>query len=57
MDPAALAGFIREAGLEPTGPESEWRLEASDVIKLKAERSKIELRNLSELEKAARGLE
>ncbi|MFA5593837.1 MAG: hypothetical protein WDA15_00995 [Trueperaceae bacterium] len=57
MDPAALAGSIREAGLEPAGPESEWRLEAADVMKLKAERSKIEQRNLAELAKAARGLE
>lgn len=57
MDPAALAGFIREAGLEPAGPESEWRLEAADVLKLKAERAKLEQRNLAELAKAARGLE
>lgn len=57
MNPAALAGFIREAGLEPAGPESEWRLEAADVMKLKSERSKVAQRNQSELEKAARGLE
>lgn len=57
MDPATLAGFIREAGLEPAGPESEWRLEAADVMRFKAERRKIEQRNVSELEKAARGLE
>ena len=57
MDPAALAGSIREAGLEPAGSESEWRLEAVDVMKLKAERSKIEQRNLAEWAKAARRLE
>ena len=57
MNPADLAGFIREAGLEPEGPEDEWVLEADDVRKLKAERDKMEQRNLGELEKAARSLE
>ncbi len=57
MNPADLAGFIREAGLEPEGPEDEWVLEAADVRKLEAERTKVEQRNLGELEKAARALE
>lgn len=57
MNPADLAGFIRESGLEPEGPEDEWVLEAADVRKLEAERTKVEQRNLGELEKAARALE
>lgn len=57
MDPADLAGSIREAGLAPAGPEAEWRLEAADVMRLGAERAKAEQRNLRELEKAARQLE
>lgn len=56
MNPADLAGFIREAGLEPAGPEAEWRLEADDVMKLKAERAKTAQRNLAELAKAAEAL-
>lgn len=54
MDPADLAGFIREAGLQPLGPESEWVLEAADVEKLQAERTKSAQRNASELARAAR---
>lgn len=57
VDPADLAGFIREAGLEPEGPESEWRLAAEDVLKLKSEREKAARRNLNELEMAVKGLE
>lgn len=56
VDPADLAGFIREAGLEPSGPESEWVLEAADVERLRAERAKSAQRNASELAKAAREL-
>ncbi len=57
MNPADLAGFIREAGLQPEGPEDEWVLAADDVRKLEAERAKSEQRNLNELEKAVRSLE
>ena len=56
MNPADLAGFIREAGLEPAGPEAEWRLESADVMKLGAERVKTAQRNLAELAKAAEAL-
>lgn len=51
LSSAELAEFIREAGLEPKGPEAEWRLDAADVLALKAEREKRASRNLSELQK------
>lgn len=51
LSPAELAEFIREAGVEPKGPEAEWRLEAVDVLALKAEREKRARQNLGELAK------
>lgn len=57
VNPADLAGFIREAGLEPAGPESEWRLQAAEVEALKKERHKIAVQNKAQLEKAASQLE
>lgn len=57
VNPADLAGFIREAGLEPAGPESEWRLQAAEVEALKKERHKIAAQNKAQLEKAASQLE
>ncbi len=54
---ADLAGFIRDAGLDPTGPAEEWRLEAAEVEALKAERHMIGQQNQAQLEKASSRLD
>jgi hypothetical protein len=51
LEVGELAEFIREAGVEPKGPEAEWRLAAADVLALQAERDKRASKNLAELEK------
>lgn len=52
-----LVAHIRESGAAPSGPEDAWRLEAAEVEAIRAERTKRERQNLSELQKLAGFLE